>query len=437
MKELNKYKEILKTSKNYNESKNHESKLNKTPLPYNITINKEKYNKLRQQIHKHPEIGFEEVETKKTILEFIKTFNNYNKIKVTEIEKSGFFIDIIGEGKEKYIEDFNNENPNSNKYGIAFRTDLDALPLKEETNLPYTSIYNNTAHSCGHDGHITILTCFLEYLLNKLTVIPSNLLIRLIYQPAEEGDNGAKQMIKHNCLKNINEIYGLHNLTLFGLGEIGVIPQGIMAAVESLEIIIIGKGGHGSTPHNTNSPIICANEIISKINQIPSQMIDNIEQCVVSVGCVKTGDAGNVIPDKAVIKGTIRTFKNEVTNDIKNIITRVSTAIGKLNNCSVEVKFLSPLPVLVNNQDSYDIVLKAINKSGFSHSKANLPLLASEDFSMYVDLIPGCFFMLGCRDNNHLSYIHSPDYDYNDEGTPYGTEMFIRILEIKLGIELL
>jgi len=194
----------------------------------------EKYITFRQELHKIPELGFEEIETKKFILDHLYNLDIFNKgAKLTEVLKSGFFIDFPGKGP----------NISDKSRMIAFRTDLDGLPIQEETGASYTSIHPNRQHACGHDGHITILTAFLEFYSINIQKIPSNINIRFIYQPAEEGLGGAISMIENNCLENVEEIYGLHNITLFNVGEIGLVEGTIMSRVDPFEISIHGKGG--------------------------------------------------------------------------------------------------------------------------------------------------------------------------------------------------
>jgi len=195
----------------------------------------EKYLKFRQDLHKIPELGFEEYETKKYLLDYINTLDIFSKgAKLNEVLKTGFFIDFPGKG------------PKTSDLitTIAYRTDLDGLPISEETGLPYSSTHPNRQHACGHDGHMTILTAFLEFYSNNIEKVPANIKLRFIYQPAEEGLGGAKNMIEARCLENVQEIYGLHNAALFKVGEIGLVEETIMARIDKFEINIHAKGGN-------------------------------------------------------------------------------------------------------------------------------------------------------------------------------------------------
>jgi N-acetyldiaminopimelate deacetylase len=194
----------------------------------------EKYTKFRQDLHRIPEIGFEEVETKKYLLDYIINLDIFSKgAKITEVAKTGFFIDFSGKApKESDL-----------VTTIAYRTDLDGLPISEETGAPYSSIHPDRQHACGHDGHMTILVAFLEFYANNINKVPANVNLRFIFQPAEEGLGGASVIIEGKCLEKVQEIYGLHNATIFNVGEIGVAEGTIMARMDKFEINIHAKGG--------------------------------------------------------------------------------------------------------------------------------------------------------------------------------------------------
>jgi amidohydrolase len=400
---------------------------------YNIKIDNSKYSKIRQSFHKIPEIGYKEFKTKILILETLNNLENFkpysNQIK--EIGDTGFYIDIYG---TKNTSESNTES--DSKYLLALRADIDGLPFKEENEVEYKSQHEGMIHGCGHDGHITILIATIEYYLNNLEKIPKNFGVRFLFQPAEEGLNGALQMIEGGCLENVNEIYGLHNVTTFNVGEIGVIPGTIMAKIQLFEINIKGKGGHSSTPHKCCSPINTGAQIISAINQISSQEIDSQERNVIGIGSFQSGNTFNVIPETGVIKGTIRSLKNEIGDQIINRIKKVSESIADMNKSEVKVNTNVLGNCTVNHTEPTKLVEKIASKY-FKVETHDLPLMASEDFSYFLEKTPGCFFMLGVKDENHKEYLHTPTYDFNDKGIPYGVEMFIRIVEEKSSVNLI
>ena len=292
-----------------------------------------------------------------------------NKIKIVDIGQSAFWIDVTGEATST-----------GEVKGIAFRADMDGLPLNEETGVEYTSTHPGKAHSCGHDGHMTIMTCFLEYILERLNLIPSNFNLRFLYQPAEEILAGAKYLIEKNCLEGIHEIYGLHNISIIPLGMIGIVPGTIMAASTEFEISIKGIGGHGSAPDKCHSPITCGSEIVNKLNQITSQEVDSSQRSVLTIGTFKSGETCNVIPENAFICGSIRTVNIETAPIIKEKIKCSCSGIGLSNSCQVDVNFPVNCSVTSNDEELYNkVMLPAISKTNFTKISSVLPALASED----------------------------------------------------------
>lgn len=387
----------------------------------------EKFTKFRQDLHKIPELGFQEFETKTFLMKYLNDLDIFNKgAKLTEVGKTGFFIDFPGQGGKSSEIDIT----------IAYRTDLDGLPIDEETGVPYSSTHPHVQHACGHDGHMTILVAFLEFYSENIKKIPSNVNIRFIFQPAEEGLGGANSMIEGKCLENVQEIYGLHNLTLFKLGEIGLVEETIMSRIDLFEIKIIGKGGHGSTPHLCHSPITIGANIVNSINQITSQEIDSKNRCVVTIGQFQAGSSGNVIPESALIKGSVRTIIPGTADEIVNKIKKISEGHSKIYDSKVETNFIVPGELTWNHPKPTQLVEKVVNKY-FKLCTNDLPIMASEDFSFYQKHIPGCFFMLGCQDEGHKEYLHTSLFDFNDKSIPIGVEMCIRIVEEKFNLKLI
>jgi amidohydrolase len=395
----------------------------------NINIDTEKYLKLRHDFHKIPEIGYKEFKTFELIMESLKQLPNFEKYsKITRVGDTGLFIDIHG----------TNGSLKSESKLICLRADIDALPLSEETGVEYKSTHEGKMHACGHDGHITIMIATIDYYLRNIDKIPNNFCTRFLFQPAEEGKGGAHKMIEGGCLKGVEEIYGQHNLTAFKLGEIGVIEGPIMAGFVLYDITITGQGGHSSTPHKCINPITIGSSIITLLNQVTSQQIDSKERSVLTTCCFQSGQTYNVIPESGVIKGSFRSLSDENTDNIKAKITQICDGVKSLYQAvSVNVDFTDNMGVVTNNhKDPTKVVIELASKY-FEVNSNDLPLMASEDFSFYQKVIPGCFFMLGCADEIHTSIIHSPYYDFNDKSLPIGVEMFIRIVEKKSGAKLI
>jgi amidohydrolase len=283
---------------------------------------------------------------------------------------------------------------------------------------------------------MVIIIAFCEFFIKNLEKIPSNITIRFLFQPAEENLNGANKMIEGKCLENVEEIYGLHNITKFNLGEIGVCDGPIMAKVDVFEIIINAKGGHGSTPHLRWSPITIGSNIINALNQVTSQEIDSNERSVMTIGQFTSGNTYNVIPETGTIRGTIRTLTKGTSEKIIKRIYQIAEGQAKIYSSDVVVKFDEPGELTWNHPDPTNYARKAAEKY-FTVKTEGLPVMASEDFAFYQKIIPGCFFMLGCGDEEHTAYLHTSVYDFNDKAIMTGVEMYIRILEEKFNLKLL
>lgn len=408
-------------------------------------IDEIKFSKFRQELHKIPELKYKEFKTKKFIIDYLKNFKNFEKMSYKEAAETGFWFDLIGEGEKVEIKHpFLKKNDGSDnineKYGIAFRCDIDGLPIVEKTSVEYKSTHEGCAHSCGHDGHITIMTAFIEFILNNINKIPSNIRLRFLYQQAEEGGIGAKVMIDNGCLEEINEIHGFHNYTSFYLNEVGLVKGPIMSCADFITIEVKGKGGHGSNPHLCNNPITTSSEIINKMNQIVSQQSDSKYRSSLSIGVFKSSKEleENIIPDYSLIKGSLRTFDENNRSNIKESIDYACEYIGKLNHCNCNVNYADTSPVTYNHYELTELVdIEACKKAGVKINSEGLPIMGSEDFSLYQVIIPGVFILLGTRDENHTFPIHSDYFDYNDKGTIFGVNIYCRIIEVQTGITLI
>lgn len=389
-------------------------------------FNTEKYTNLRRELHQIPEIGYQERLTKDKLLSYIKSFKNIEYSSLTEVGETGFWIDVKGRGQS-----------NGEKRKISLRTDIDALPLKETTDVEYKSKHDGYSHSCGHDGHMAILTATLEIFLSKIDDIPSNFEVRFLYQPAEEALGGARVMIQNGCLIGVNEIYGIHDMPIFNLGEIGLKSGPMMAGMYAFDIEITGKGGHGSAPHLAISPITIGSNLVNALHQIPSQRINSEKRCVLTVCSFNSGVAYNVIPEKSFLKGSFRYFDDEVGEQIKNEIEKICKGEELKSDSKIEISYIKSGNVTSNDIDLTDkVIIPILSKSNLLLKSDNLPVSASEDFSYYLNVIPGTFIMLGIKDENHYEMVHHPGFNYNDLATPYGVEIFLRIVDGRAGVNI-
>ena len=383
----------------------------------------EKYTKIRRTLHQIPELKFDCFATKELLIENLKAVKE--DIIIKDFASTGFTVDVSGTGPVS-----------GEPKVIALRTDMDGLPIEEQTGVSYSSRSKGKMHACGHDGHMIILLATFESYCQILDKLPADFTVRFLFQPAEEGGPGAAKMIEEGVLNSVDEIYGLHNMTLFEVGEIGLVSGAIMARIDIFDIKIIGKGGHGSTPHNCNSPLDAGLTLCQQLKSIVSEVVDSKCPTVLTIGKFNSGSTSNVIPETAEISGSIRSLSDKCAIQIIERMNNIAKAIELIYKVKVEMKINKIAPATINSDSSYELV-DSILRPHFKMSQANLPVMASEDFAYFLENKPGCFFMLGTRDETHIDYLHTDKYDYNDESTPYGVEAFLRIIENRASVKLI
>eukprot|EP01091_Cochliopodium_minus_P012388 TRINITY_DN3739_c0_g1_i1.p1 TRINITY_DN3739_c0_g1~~TRINITY_DN3739_c0_g1_i1.p1 ORF type:complete len:459 (-),score=125.51 TRINITY_DN3739_c0_g1_i1:84-1406(-) len=382
---------------------------------------------IRRHFHQYPEIAFQEYKTMEKILEYVGKMG-----KVTRANPTGFFVDIRGKGLKQ---------PNLSKDRIiGFRADMDALPLLENNpNLPYVSKNEGAAHSCGHDNHMTCLIGLAMLIHSKIDQIPSNNVIRLIFQPAEEGERGAEKILEAGALKGVDEIYGYHYWSGFEVGKIKIKEGALMAHSTHFKITISGKGGHASTPELCIDPVACASQIVNSLHTIVSRNVSSSDRGVLTVSKVTGGTAHNVIPDDVELEGTTRDFDKKVGNIIRKRMYEVVEQTAKAFNCSSKIEWFSEYPVLVNSKKEAEHVVRIASKLFGSDSvdSVGLPIMGAEDFSLYLEEeggIPGAFFFVGGAVDKKVTAHHTSSFNANDENMPYVVSLFMAILQDRLNL---
>jgi len=332
---------------------------------------------------------------------------------------------------------------------IAFRGDMDALPMTEENpQLPYRSQVPKCAHMCGHDGHMATLMGFAKLLGDVRHNLPPNSCVRLLFQPAEEGGFGAVEMIKDGCLEGVDEVYGYHN-GQFPFGNIHVKSGAMLSHACRFFIDIQGDGGHGSSPHITQDPVLVAGHIIVAMQSIVSRNISPHESAVLSITQVHSGEADNVIPTSASLSGTMRDFNPDVALILRERMEKIVKSVSDAFNVRGSIKFQDGYPVVVNAKIQTEIVKTVASK--FLHvSESGLPQSPSEDFSYYLKEKRGCFFIIGTQTNSPSEGAlpdtktvegpkrnnHRADFDFNDAILPISVRMYLEIVQHRLKCEL-
>lgn len=368
---------------------------------------------VRHDIHRHPELGFDEHRTQDLVMAWLSA--------------RGFAPrKCAGTG---VVADLHPGRPTC----LALRADLDALPIHEDLDLPYRSVHDGVSHKCGHDGHTTILLGVAHLLAERREDIDVN--VRLVFQPAEEGvdGGGAKVMIAEGVLDGVPEIYGLHNWPGFSKGALRVTGGATMAAVDTIDLVLRGRGGHGAQPQTCRDPIVAGAQIVSAVQTVISRGVSALESAVVSFGSFHAGEANNVIPSTAALSGSIRTLdagvRDLVHARLREVVEGLAPALGVRAELSIEAEY----PVLVNDSRCAAIVARVGEQAGLEVSSQDLPLLVSEDFAFFAEAVPAAYFFLGAGiEGEDTPTCHHPDFDFDDDLISQGIAVFLGLVEDRI-----
>ena len=369
---------------------------------------------LRHSIHAYPELAFEEHKTAETVVSHL---DNLEGISVESGVAGTGVLAVLGAEKQGPC--------------VALRGDMDALPIQEESDLPYASTRPGLMHACGHDGHTTCLVGAAKVLAAVQDSLPGP--VKFLFQPAEEKGAGAEQMTAAGVLENpkVDAVFALHGWPWLPQGVIGVGQNEILAGSQVFEVFIDGCGGHAARPHLAVDPIIVAAQIVTALQTIVSRNVDPQQSLVLTVGAIQSGDAHNIIPERAVLKGTMRGFSEDVLEQGVSRVEELSTQIAAAFKAKAEMQLGQYIPPVVNDPASASLVAEAAKISGMSSVTTGFPVMISEDFSHFSNAVPGCLWGLGvCPDESLRSpKLHQPTYDFPDEAIAPAVEMHCRIVE--------
>ncbi|MEE1656085.1 M20 aminoacylase family protein [Microvirga sp. CF3062] len=366
----------------------------------------------RRDFHENPELLFDVHRTAGIVAEKLKSFG-CDEV-VTGLGRTG----VVGVIKGR---------TNNSGRAIGLRADMDALPIEEATNVPHTSKVPGKMHACGHDGHTAMLLGAAKYLAETRNFDGTAV---VIFQPAEEGGGGGNEMVKDGLMERfgVQEVYGMHNMPGIPVGQFAIRAGAMMAAADRFTITIEGKGGHAARPHDCIDPVVISAQVITALQTIASRNADPLESVVVSVCTVKAGEAFNVIPQTAMLLGTVRTLSPEVRDlaetRIRAIVENVCAAFG----AKAEVEYDRGYPVTMNDPDKTEFMASVARAVAGENAVDTTipPLMGAEDFSYMLEQRPGAYIFLG---NGDTAGVHHPAYDFNDEASPYGVSLWAKIVE--------
>ncbi|MAT51708.1 MAG: peptidase M20 [Porticoccaceae bacterium] len=364
----------------------------------------------RQELHRYPELGWEETRTAKRIRDLLTEL----KIPWEPCAETGTLARL---------------NPDSSGKHIALRGDIDALPIEEENDCDWRSHHGGCMHACGHDGHTATLYAAARWLKHCEATLPGP--VTLVFQPAEEGLHGAREMIRQGALEGIDEIYGWHNWPAIPFGQLAC-PDGIvMCGNGTFTLTFEGRGGHASQPELCADPVLAASATHLALQQIVARRLPPQSAAVVSVTSIEAPSSPTVIPQKAVMGGSIRVPDRQTREKINHLIGDIarSTANSYGVECAVDIQ--PRYEATINHPDAAGRV-RNLWRDEFGDDGLNatlpVPIMASEDFSYYLQEIPGAFALVGADDgDNHHAPCHSPHYDFNDRLIPLVTRLYARL----------
>jgi hippurate hydrolase len=370
----------------------------------------------RRHLHAHPELGLDCFETAEFVVEKLREFG-VDRIE-TGVARSGVVAVIEGRSPGR---------------SIGLRADMDALAMDDLTGAEHASTVPGRAHACGHDGHTTMLLGAAKYLAETRNYAGRAV---LFFQPAEEGPGGAQLMVEEGTLDRheVAEVYALHTLPGAPEGTFETTPGPIMAAVDTLHVHVIGQGGHGAMPHEARDPIPAAVAIVQAIQTIITRDRDPLDDLVISVTQIHAGSADNVIPERAYVGATIRTFAEGVRDMAHRRLREVAAGVAAAHGVRAEVEIESGYPPTINDPQTTEfaseIAREVVGDSAVIADRTRE--MGAEDFSYMLAERPGAYLFLGQGAGPAL---HHPAFDFNDAVAPLGASFFARVVERALPLD--
>jgi len=372
-----------------------------------LRVQADEFVALRHDIHRHPELGFQEFRTSDLVAQRLQAWGY-------EVARGLGGTGVVGQLRR-----------GNGKRRLGLRADMDALPIHEATGLPHASVHAGLMHACGHDGHTAILLAAARHIAQSVDFHGT---LNLIFQPAEEGLGGAKKMMQDGLFERFpcDAIFAMHNMPGFPRGTLLLRDGPTMASSENITITLRGVGGHGAMPHLAADPVVAGAAIVMGLQTIVSRNVAPLQMSVITVGSFQAGVANNVIPDEAVLKLSVRSLDREVHQLLLRRIGELAHLQAQSHGVQATVDFQGGYPVLVNTRAETDfarqVALELLGPQAVTLQAE--PLTGSEDFAFMLDEVPGCYLYIGNGDQasggHGACMVHNPNYDFDDANIPVG-----------------
>ena len=374
---------------------------------------------LRRDIHAHPELCFEEQRTADLVAERLTEWG----IPVHRGLGTTGVVGIVKGG--------------SSPRAVGLRADMDALPMQEFNTFAHASVHAGKMHACGHDGHTAMLLGAAQHLAKNRNFDGT---VYLIFQPAEEGGGGAREMIKEGLFEQfpMEAVFGMHNWPGGDVGRFAVSPGAVMASASEFKIVIRGKGGHAALPHTAIDPVPVACQLVQGFQTIISRNKKPVDPGVISVTMIHAGEATNVVPDSCELQGTVRTFSMEALDMIERRMRQVAEHISAAHECTCEFEFDRNYPPTINSEAEALFARRVMASIvGEENVLVQEPTMGAEDFAFMLQAKPGAYCFIANGDGSHREMghgagpctLHNPSYDFNDDLIPLGATYWVRLAE--------
>jgi hippurate hydrolase len=359
---------------------------------------------LRRDIHREPELGFD---TERTAQKVLAALDGLPLDIETGVARNGIVATLWG-----------GEGPT-----VALRADMDALPIEEETGLPFSSEIEGRMHACGHDGHTSMLVGAAHALSQRDLRDRLNGTVKFVFQPAEEGGGGGRVMVDEGVADDVASIFALHLWPGLPFGKVATKAGPIMAAADAFEMEIRGSGGHGAMPHLAADAVVIAAQVVTTLQTVVSREIDPVEPAVLTVGEIGAGTAFNIIPEKARLGGTVRTLNPDLRERMPGRIEALARGVAKGMRGDAILDYTFSYPVTVNEEAAADRVLEVAEDLFGAESVLELPnpSMGAEDFAFYLEKVPGAFIWLGIGEE--VSGLHTPKFAFDEKVLPRGSAL--------------